>query len=206
ERNQQGGISGFTGTTYRGDIATRRATGVLDFVDTNALLVLPLTRYNMFLRGDYELNDWISIFGQGLFSTTKTTTTQQGGAITSGWDVFVPYGTGVYTGSAISDTAYGSQGNPSSVILNGMTYQGATYVDNTPGDLADNPTNPAFAQQYGSQFACAGNPLGGCTNNQVIGQYLPESLQTLLNSRPDPNGRVELQYGFPENRSVTNKV
>jgi outer membrane receptor protein involved in Fe transport len=206
ERNQQGGIAGFTGTTYRGDIATRRATGVLDFVDTNALLVLPLTRYNMFLRGDYELNDWISIFGQGLFSTTKTTTTQQGGAITSGWDVFVPYGTGVYTGSAIPDTAYGSQGNPSSVILNGMTYQGATYVDATPGNLGDNPTNPVFAREYGSQFGCALNAMGGCTNNQVIGQFLPAEVQQLLNIRTNPNGRVELNYAFPDNRTVTNRV
>ena len=204
--NQRGGVSQYDGKTLQGDIATTRANGALNFVDTTPFLVLPLTRYNMFMRGDYELNDWISIFGQGLYSTTKTHTTQQGGAITSGWDVFIPYGTGVYTGSAIPDTAYGSQGNPSSVILNGMTYNGGAYVDPTPGDLTDNPTNPVFAQQYGSQFACAMAALGGCTNNQVIGQYLPDSLQSLLNSRPDPNGRVELQYGFPENRSVTNKV
>src|SRR5690606_25023868 len=142
----------------------------------------------------------------GLFSTTKTTTTQQGGAITSGWDVFVPYGTGVYTGSAISDTAYGSQGNPSSVILNGMTYQGATYVDATPGVLGDNPTNPVFAREYGSQFSCALSALGGCTNNQVIGQFLPAEIQQLLNIRTNPNGRVELNYAFPDNRTVSNRV
>lgn len=215
--NQQGGVPFFQGELRQGDIAIERANGSLTFVDTNPFLVLPLTRYNMFMRGDYELNDNISLFGQGLYSTTETRTTQQGGAITSGWDVFVPYGTGVYTGSANPSTAYGSQGNPSSVILNGMTgYTGGAYaggsnvngafVDLTPGDLTDNPTNPGFRSEYGSQFSCALNAFGGCTNNQVIGQFFPAQLQTLLNSRPNPNGRVELNYAFPENRSVTNRV
>lgn len=205
-RNQQGGISSFSGAVYQGDIAMRRATGALNFVDTNPFLILPLTRYNMFMRGNYELNDWISIFGQGLYSKTKTHTTQQGGAITSGWDVFIPYGTGVYTGSANPSTAYGSIGNPSSVILNGMTYNGAAYLDTTPGDLTDNPTNPVFRTEYGSQFSCALAATGGCTNNQVLGQFLPAELQQLLNIRTDPNGRVELNYAWPENRSVTNNV
>src|SRR5690606_37698330 len=159
---------------------------------------------------------------------------QQGGAITSGWDVFVPYGTGVYTGSAIPATAFGAQGNPSSVILNGMTFNGTTYVDPTPGILTDNPTNPVFTREYGSQFACATSALGGCTNNDVIGQFFPATIQALLNSRMRParpgepgyipddgdpatpppvqplvsgaNERVELNYAFPENRSVENSV
>ena len=204
--NQQGGAQFFGGETFQGDIALRRANGALNFVDTNPYLVLPLTRYNMFMRGNYEITDNIGLFAQGLYSTTETRTTQQGGAITGGWDVFVPYGTGVYTGSAIPDTAFGSQGNPSSVILNGMSFAGATYVDPTPGVLTDNPTNPVFTREYGSQFTCANNALGGCTNNDVIGQFFPANLQTLLNSRTNSDGRVELNYGFPENRSVTNRV
>ncbi|OYW45877.1 MAG: hypothetical protein B7Z33_08715 [Sphingomonadales bacterium 12-68-11] len=212
--NQQGGVDFFDGNTLLGDLAVERANGQLNFVDTNMFLVLPLTRYNMFMRGNYELNDNISVFAQGLYSSTETRTTQQGGAVTSGWDVFLPYGTGVYTGSANPSTAYGSQGNPSSVILNGMTYDpdgpgplGATsYVDPTGGNLADNPTNPGFRAEYGSAFACANNALGGCTNNEVIGQFLPANIRALLDSRTNPNGRVELNYGFPENRSVTNRV
>ena len=206
--NQRGGVKFFKGQTFQGDIAQTRATGALNFVDTNAYAFLPLTRYNMFMRGNYEVNDWIGVFAQGLYSNTETRTTQQGGAITSGWDVFLPYGTGVYTGSANPDTAYGSQGNLSSVILNGMTFNGASYVDNTPGNLADNPTNPAFTKAYGSmaQFACANSTIGGCTNNQVIGQFLPANIRTLLDARTNPNGRVEINYGFPENRTVTNRV
>ena len=207
--NQRGGVQGFDGSTQLGDLARTRATGALNFVDTSPYLILPLTRYNMFARGNYELNDWIGVFAQGLYSQTRTSTTQQGGAITGGWDVFVPYGTGVYTGSANPATAYGSQGLHSSVILNGMSFGGANYVDNTPGVLTDNPTNPAFTQAYGGNdptFACANNALGGCTNNQLFGQFLPADVQALLNNRANPNGRVELNYGFPENRSVTNRV
>lgn len=204
--NQRGGTKGFDGQVFQNDLAYRRANGALNFVDTTPYLILPLTRYNMFMRGNYELNDWIGVFAQGLYSTTHTSTTQQGGSITGGWDVFFPYGSGVYTGSANPSTAYGTVGIPSSVILNGMTFGGASYVDNTPGDLTDNPTNPAFRATYGDNFSCALNATGGCTNNQLFGQFLPADVQALLNARANPNGRVELLYGFPENRTVSNRV
>jgi iron complex outermembrane receptor protein len=197
----------------QGDLAVVRANGALNFVDRTPYLFLPLTRYNMFFRGNYELNDWISIFGQGLYSNTETHTTQQGGAITSGWDGFIPYGTGVYTGSAIPTSAYGSSGIPSSVILNGMLTTGAisgnsgtVYTDLTPGNLADNPTNPQFTSRFGKLLPCANSAFGGCTNNQAIGQFLPPVIQTLLNNRTNPNARAEVNFGFPENRSVTNDV
>ena len=205
-RNQQGGIAQFNNVLFQDDLAVRRATGQLQFVDTTPYLILPLTRYNMFMRGNYELNDWIGVFAQGLYSSTRTRTTQQGGAITGGWDVFIPYGSGVYTGSAIPSTAYGSVGLPSSVILNGMAFGAGSYVDATPGDLTDNPTNPVFASAYGDDFACALNPVGGCTNSQLFATQMPADLRTLLDSRANPNGRVELNYGFPENRSVFNEV
>ena len=112
------------------------------------------------------------------------------GPITTGWDVFVPYGTGTYVGSQgfqANGNTIGT-GNPSSVILNGMSFNGAQYVDNTPGDLTDNPNNPAFATLYAGQLGCgAVGGVGGCTNNQAIGQYFPTELQTLLNARQDPN-------------------
>jgi outer membrane receptor protein involved in Fe transport len=220
-RGQQGGIKFFEQAgnqgLQQGDLAVRNATNSLKFVDTTPYLILPLSRWNMFMRGNYELNDWIGVFAQGLYSSTTTHTTQQGGAIVGGWDVFVPYGTGVYTGSANQATAYGSMGIPSSVILNGMALNGGLggtgpfYTDNTPGDLTDNPTNPVFRQLYGNSSnavlaACAQSATGGCTNNQAIGQFFPQAMRTLLDNRVNPNGRVELNYGFPENRSVTNRV
>ena len=197
----------------QGDLLIQNASGTIKFVDTTPYLYLPLTRYNMFFRGNYEINDWIGVFGQGLYSNTQTRTTQQGGAVVSGWDAYVPYGTGVYTGSAIPTSAYGSSGIPSSVILNGMLTSGSisagsgtVYVDNTPADLTDNPTNPQFTARFGNLLPCAKTAVGGCTNNQAIGQFFPQVIQTLLNNRANPNGRVEINYGFPENRTVTNTV
>jgi len=235
-RNQQGGQGFFTGPPKQGDLPYLRENGVLNFVDTQSFLVLPLTRYNMLLRGNYEVNDWLGVFGQGLLSHTHTRATLQGGTVTPGWDVFVPYGNGRYTGSAVHSNAFGSYGTPSSVILNGMNLTGlpnnvnapnSPYVDPTPGDLSDNPTNPQFAAIYADQFACANlgaNPLGGCTNNQLFGQFLPADVQTLLNARqrravrgdaeynpslpanqqpiiPAANDPLTLFYNVPENRS-----
>jgi len=240
-RNQQGGQQFFTGPTKQGDLPYLRDTGVLNFVDTQSYLALPLTRYNMLLRGNYEINDWIGVFGQGLLSHTHTKATLQGSSITTGWDVFIPYGTGRYTGSAVQSNAFGTYGIPSSVILSGMNLTGLPnnvnapnnpYVDPTPGDLSDNPTNPQFAAIYANQFACANlgaNPLGGCTNNQLFGQFLPADVQTLLNSRmrravrgdaefnpalaasaqpmvSAANDPLTLFYNVPENRSSTTDV
>ena len=240
-RNQQGGQRFFTGPPVQGDIPYLRNNGALNFAETNSLLVLPLTRYNMMLRGNYELNDHVGVFAQGLLSKTTTRQTLQGSQITPGWDVFVPYGSGRYTGSAVTTSSFGSYGIPSSVILNGMNLTGlpnnvnapnSPYIDPTPGDLSDNPTNPQFAALYSGQFACANlasNPLGGCTNYQLFGQFMPADVQTLLNSRTrravrgdaefDPalpagqqplisaaNDPVSLYYNFPENRNATTSV
>lgn len=57
---------------------------------TDAYLVLPLERYNMYARGNYEINDWVSVFADGMFSKVSTTTVQEPGPITSGWSVLVP--------------------------------------------------------------------------------------------------------------------
>jgi iron complex outermembrane receptor protein len=60
-------------------------TGVLGQNNTNLYLVLPLTRYNMFARGNYEINDWIGVFGQGTYSHVTTYTKNEPGPIFAGW-------------------------------------------------------------------------------------------------------------------------
>src|SRR5690606_1401323 len=54
-------------------------------VNTGFYLILPLTRYNMFARGDYEINDWIGVFAQGLYSHVSTATRNEPGPIFAGW-------------------------------------------------------------------------------------------------------------------------
>ncbi|MBO9670617.1 MAG: TonB-dependent receptor [Sphingobium sp.] len=56
---------------------------------TDSYLVLPLERYNMYARGNYAINDWLSVFADGTFSKVSTTTVQEPGPITSGWSVNV---------------------------------------------------------------------------------------------------------------------
>ena len=92
----------FTGNTFatRGGAAYLEAptdgrpyklgsNGVLGANDDYVYNVLPLTRYNMYLRGNYEINDWIGVFGQGLYSHVHTHTLQEPGPIVGGWGVIL---------------------------------------------------------------------------------------------------------------------
>lgn len=207
----QGGFRDFSGFDEEPLRYKRLANGGMGANYTDFYLVLPLTRYNMFARGNYEINDWIGVFGQGLYSHVETATRNQGGAIVGGWDVFVPYGTGTYTGSALPNMVGGininGYGNPSSVLIHGF----GGYVDPTPNVLSDNPTNPAFTALYGNSSNtvlanCANSAIGGCSNNQAIGQFFPQVIQDALDNRFNPNGPVQLNYGIPEPRTVFTDV
>ncbi|AKH41524.1 outer membrane receptor protein involved in Fe transport [Altererythrobacter atlanticus] len=61
--------------------------GTLSQASTGLQLVLPLTRYNFLARGNYEVNDWIGVFGQAMFSHVSTQTRNEPGPITGGWGV-----------------------------------------------------------------------------------------------------------------------
>jgi len=65
------------------------ANGQLAKNFTDNLLILPLERYNMYARGNYAINDWVSVFADGSFSKVTTSTVQEPGPITSGWSVVV---------------------------------------------------------------------------------------------------------------------
>jgi outer membrane receptor protein involved in Fe transport len=174
------------------------AAGDIDPVYSDNLLILPLTRYNALARGNYEITDNIGLFGQAMFSRVATFTRQEAGPLTGGWATSVPYGTGVYTGGVLNQYSP----NISSVLLNGV----GGYADPTPGDLTDNPTNPAFSRAYGNQFACATGAVGGCTNNQLFASQIPAELQTLLNARANPNAPFTLRGLLPEDRTTNTTV
>jgi len=61
--------------------------GAIGTNNTNLYLILPLTRYNFFARGNYEINDWIGVFAQGLFSHVETYTRNEPGPAVNGWTV-----------------------------------------------------------------------------------------------------------------------
>jgi iron complex outermembrane receptor protein len=211
---QRRGVQGFNSGPFDASPYKRTAIGTVSEINDSFYLILPLTRYNAFARGNYEINDWVGMFGQALFSHTNTYTRNEPGPITNGWDAFLPYGTGTYVGSQApqANGAFLGRDNPSSVIINGMLYDhdanpltpNIAFVDD--GNLANNPTNPAFRTLYGTQFACANAAIGGCTNNDVIGQFLPAELQTILNNRTNPNAPWQLVTLMPDDRETFTDV
>lgn len=152
------------------------AVGNLGYNNTNLYLILPLTRYNAIARGNYEINDWLGVFGQALVSHVTTYTRNEPGPITTGWDVFVPQGNGVYTGDA-------SRGIVSS--LNG-----------------DGTTNAAYLA--GGRYGLNCPATGGCTVSQVF-PTSPE-LQQILASRPNPNAPFKLTSYMPDDRETFTDV
>jgi len=194
---QPWGTADAAGTWHRTDV------GTIAYNNTTQYLTVPTTRYNALARGNYELNDWIGVFGTAMFSHSETFTRTEASSIQSGWGVEIPWGTGVYTGNGVT---------PSSVVRNGDnytapgTFTALPYLDTTPGNLADNPTSAAFQAAYGASLACARSTVGGCTNTQAFEQAIPADLQTLLNGRTDPNASFDLSAMFPNKRETFSDV
>jgi len=55
--------------------------------DVDAFIMFPQERWNFYTQGDYEVNKYVTVFGQAYYSRAKSHTTQQPGTITSGWSV-----------------------------------------------------------------------------------------------------------------------
>lgn len=175
-------------------------------VTTNTVQTVPTDRYNFLARGNYELNDWIGVFAQGMFNNSTTYTQLEP---TSASTLFIPWGSGRYTGAIGGGTGgavYQNTYVPSSVIRAGDTFNGTAYVDPTPANLNDNPTNPAFRNLYpylncaGYTNAVNGVLTGGCSNTEAFQQVVPDDLEKVLNARTDPNGRVQLAGPLPNPR------
>jgi len=164
----------------------------------NTLQTVPTDRYNVLARGDFEINDWIGVFGQGLFSNSTTFTRLEGSGAT---DLFIPWGSGKYTGQIPGATptanVYQNPYVPSAVISTQSVVNGQIVTTFAP--------NPAFIQRYQNILPCATpgsagyNPTG-CTNTQVFQNVVPDSIEALLNARPNPNARVQLTGLLPNPR------
>ena len=98
--NPDGSVfSGFDAASKNGTAANKvvdgynyklLSNGQLGANFTDNLLVLPLERYNVYARGNYEINDWVSVFADATFSKVSTSTIQEPGPITNGWNVITP--------------------------------------------------------------------------------------------------------------------
>ena len=84
------GVSNFPTNLIDGSETVKSVLGGISQNFQEDYLNLPLTRYNFYMRGNYEINDWVSAVAQGYFNTTHTETIQQPGPIVGGWNVVVP--------------------------------------------------------------------------------------------------------------------
>ncbi|HWJ69730.1 MAG TPA: TonB-dependent receptor [Sphingobium sp.] len=84
-----GGVSRFnedlTGLKWKKLVDGTLAQNFLD-----DLVTLPLNRYNIYARGNYEINDWIGAFAQATFTRVQTRTVQQPSPSVNGWAAIVP--------------------------------------------------------------------------------------------------------------------
>lgn len=84
------GVSNFPTSLIDGSETVKSSLGGISQNFQEDYLNLPLTRYNFYMRGSYDINDWVSAIAQGYFSTTHTETVQQPGPIVGGWNVVIP--------------------------------------------------------------------------------------------------------------------
>ncbi len=99
--NADGTLFAGTGYTTRGGLTSY--TGAVDGLRTKVTstgylaqnwldwpLVVPLNRWNLYARAEYELNDWARFVGMGYFSRTETRTDQIPAGAFSFWSATVP--------------------------------------------------------------------------------------------------------------------
>lgn len=133
-------------------------------INTLTPATVPTTRYNFLARGNYEINDWVGVFGQGMFNNSSTYTVQEAGGAQFGWDIMIPWGDAAYTGQVNGLlNNYQNPAVPSAVLADGVT------------------PNPAFLNRYRGILDCATAGLV-CSNTDVFQAVVPESIQTLLNA------------------------
>jgi iron complex outermembrane receptor protein len=113
-KNGQNATVGFNGVVPAGVILTAQPSrcGSLNPNYTGGLVSSPSTRYSMFTKVNYELNDHLTAFFQGNFESNNVLQNVVYTAARSGWAIQVPYcnpasmGTYTATTCAATDAAY----------------------------------------------------------------------------------------------------
>jgi iron complex outermembrane receptor protein len=143
---------------------------------------IPLERLSSFAKGEFEVSENIRVVGQALFTRTENQTSLGNTSDTIGvWGGGFPYGSELYTPSVTNLGPDGLPNTGDSLDFNG------NGIPDIPGEsFEDMTTLPAYTAGGLYQLDCP--EMGGCTESQVW--PLPSEVQTLLNSRSDPNADV----------------
>jgi outer membrane receptor protein involved in Fe transport len=134
-------------------------------------LSLPLERYSMFGKGEFEVTEDVTAFFQSTFARTKTDTLLQYSPATGNWSATIPVGSEIYGPSLDASAITGYDPTTGAAIYDPMA---ATLPAYTAGGV------------YGLDCPAT----GGCTESQAF--PLPPELVSLLESRPDPNADIPL--------------
>ncbi|MGX7895187.1 TonB-dependent receptor domain-containing protein [Tsuneonella sp. HG222] len=101
------GVSNFPASLIDQQLTVKSSLGTLSQNFQEDYINLPLTRYNFYMRGNYEINDNVSVIAQGYFNKSETATVQQPGPIVGGWNVVIPrYRNTVVNGTVVNDASY----------------------------------------------------------------------------------------------------
>lgn len=183
------GVSNFPTSLIDGQETVRSSLGGISQNFQDDYLNLPLTRYNFYMRGSYDINDWVSAIAQGYFSTSHTETVQQPGPIVGGWNVVVPRYINGVNDATVNDSTW----LPANLtaLLNA---RGTTVAPLAPQGAAESAADyaarqaayqrlldstaclkpgqgSADANNFVSQRACSWSPTGyvpGLGNREVI--------------------------------------
>ncbi|MBN8817779.1 MAG: TonB-dependent receptor [Sphingomonas sp.] len=118
---------------FKGDLTglkwKRQGDGTLGQNFQDELLQLPLERYNMYARGNYEINDWVGMFAQGTFTRVQTRTIQQPSPSVNGWSASIPVDGRAIPAELATILASRSDGNPATTNDATAPWQLTYYLD-----------------------------------------------------------------------------
>jgi outer membrane receptor protein involved in Fe transport len=156
------GLYRYNGPLTQGDFVFRKIDGqgfLQEYIPHHKANV-PLERYSLFARAEYELTDSVSLYLQSNNVEAKTVQLWQVSPATGGWSSTIPHGTDVYAPSLASGgttlTAYraGGQFGLNCPATGGCTNSQAFPVSPELGRLLDSRTTPntPFNLSYSLDF------------------------------------------------------
>nr|WP_283773487.1 TonB-dependent receptor [Altererythrobacter sp. KTW20L] len=207
------GVSNFPVSMIDGQETVRSSLGGISQNFQEDYLNLPMTRYNFYTRGSYEINDWVAAVAQGYFNTSHTETVQQPGPIVGGWNVVIPrYG----NDSTYLPEALTSLLNARGAVVEPVGPQGADESDQAYEARISAYNNRVAAvgcgegtpdaENFVSGASCSWSPTGyvpGLGNRETItDNYTYNMLFGLEGSIPDTDWSWDVTWQRGE--SVTN--
>jgi len=143
------------------------ATGNIASNIDDLLLSSPQSRYSFFGRGQYDVTDGITAFGQVSYASTQTTSLSLNTVAITSLATAIPHDDEIYTGNRVL-------GTPSSLgtLDGGVQYTNLDF-------LARGVVTPVGVGT--GRFGLNCPVIGGCSNSQVF--PVPDELALLLDSR-----------------------